>query len=240
MKIILRVIILLLLLAPSAAFAQRDKGYEYSSEILYGVNKNSRSGFLGGFFIRYGEEIKENLFQTFAVEMVNVKHPLESRYFSANSGNIFIWAKQNYLYSVRLQYGREQIIFKKAAQQGVQVSAMVSGGPTIGVVAPYFIEYNYGGNNQVKEQYNPVTHSFNGVLGTGNLFQGIDQSKIVPGINARASLAFEFGTFKNSVTGVELGFLVEQFTKEIVLVPTAKNDSFFSSAFITLFWGNKR
>lgn len=243
MKLIPRAFIAIFLLSiPLSGMAQEEGGnYEYSREFIWGITKNTSSGLIGGLIMKFGQEIKDGVFQTFGGELVNVKHPKEYKYLSQFSGNTFIWAKQNYLYALRLQYGREMIFYKKASQQGVQINGQIAGGPTIGILAPYYIEYNPAGSGgTVTEQFDPERHNFNGIVGTGRLFQGIGESKIIPGLNLKASISFEFGTFKSNVTGFELGFMGEQYTKEVVLIPTADNQSFFPYAFITLFYGNRR
>lgn len=242
MKIVIRYIFIVFIGSPFLVFGQRDNNYEYSREFIWGINKNTNSGLIGGFVAKYGMEVKDGLFQTFGVELINVKHPKEFRYWSNFTGNTFIWAKQNYLYAIRTQYGREKIIYKKAAQQGVQINGQIAGGPTFGLEVPYYIEYSAGSggpSNTVREQFDPVRHSFNGIVGAGRLFQGLGEAKVVPGANLKAALSFEFGTFKSNVTGFELGFMAEAYTREIIIIPTATNKSFFSSAFITLFYGNR-
>ena len=128
------------------------------------------------------------------------------RYNSPYTGNFFIWGKQNYLYSLRFQYGRDLILFKKAPQQGVQITAVSAVGPSIGILAPYYIEYLTSANTAVREQYDPAKHSFQNILGTGHLFQGLGSSKLRIGANLKIGLNFEFGTFKSNVTGFEVGY----------------------------------
>lgn len=239
MKFVKSLVLLLLLSLPVVVFGQRDNNYDYSSEIIWGVNKNTNSGLIGGFMLKYGHEIKDGLFQTFAVEIVNVKHPQEFRYWSQLTGSSFIWAKQNYLYAMRFQYGREKILYRKAPQQGVQINAHLAGGPSLGILAPYYIEWNSGSQGTIREPFDPARHNLSGIVGTGRILQGIGESSIVPGLNLKASLVFEFGTFKSNVAGFELGFMGEAFTREVVLIPTANNQAFFTSAFITLFYGNR-
>lgn len=240
--------LLILFIAISLAFwsvdasAQDTEDYEYTSEFIWGINKNTNSGLIGGLMIKYGRAVNPRVYQTFGLEIVNVKNPKEQR-FPSITGNYFIWGKSNYLYSVRTQYGREMILFKKAPQQGIQINASLAGGPTIGVLAPYLIEVsrqNAQGYTSSYEQYNPSKHDFSNILGTGNILQGIGQSKLKIGANLKASLIFEFGSFKNNVTGFETGFLVEAFPEKIILVPMAENNSVFTSAFITLFYGSRR
>lgn len=213
-----------------------DEEDDFTTEITWGVNKNTNGGLIGGVVFKLARRQRDNLFVTYGLELVNVKHDKEQRYVSPTSGTSFIWGKQNYLYSIRGLYGREQLLFKKAPQQGVQISALGAVGPTIGIVAPYYIlssgEY---------EQYDPNVHqSINSVHGSGKLFQGLGQSELAFGLNSKAGLAFEFGAFKNNVAGIELGVAAEAFTKKIILVPTQDNHAVFTSLYFSLYWGTRR
>lgn len=210
---------------------------EYYKEFVYGINKNTNSGLIGGFFMRFSRKKNENFYETFGIELINVKHPKEQKYTSRQTGTSFIWGKENYLYSIRGNYGYDKILYRKAPQQGVQINASAAAGPTIGLEAPYYIQTQGG----AYRQYDPdIINSLNDIQGPGKIFQGLNESKIVPGFNARASLAFEFGAFRNNVTGIELGLSAEAFTREIILVPTQDNRAFFTAAFITLFWGTRK
>ena len=214
-----------------------EEDYEYTDEFVWGINKNTRGGLIGGFILKKSIRMSENQFQTFGLELMNVKHPKETRISNPLNGNSFIWGKQNYLYSIRLQYGREQVIFKKASFQGLQIHAILAGGPTIGLLAPYYIQNSSG----INEPFDPEKHvDFNSILGTGNILQGIGESEVKFGLNFKPALSFEFGAFKSNVSGIELGFMFEGFTEEIVLVPNDSNDQFFTSFFVTLFYGRRR
>lgn len=221
------------------SFSQDSEDFEYTREFIWGVNKNTNGGLIGGFVFKYSQALTPTTFRSFGLELMNVKHPKEVKYVHYN-GNSYIFKKQNYLYAVRLQYGREKIVFKKAPQQGVQVTAMVSLGPTLGVIAPYYVQVTEGGFTTTKP-YKPNSglHTSN-ITGTGGIFEGLGESDLTVGANLKASLSFEFGTFKNSVSGFEAGFLLEAFPKEIVLMPDASNRSVFTSAFITILFGTRR
>jgi hypothetical protein len=233
--------LLLLLMSSTPLLAQRgDAGnYEYDREVLFGINKNTNGGLIGGISLKIGSSIDDNLYQFFQVELVNVKNPKEVRY-NTSLGNSFIFGKSNYLYSIRPQYGREIVMFKKAPHQGVQVSALAAIGPTLGIVAPYYVEVYRSRTETMRQQFDPEIHHRFDVLGPGRLFEGIGESEIAFGGHAKAALAFEFGFFKSNVTGVELGYLFEGFNKEIELMPTTENRQVFHSAYFTLFYGFRR
>ncbi|NJN24552.1 MAG: hypothetical protein HC819_00380 [Cyclobacteriaceae bacterium] len=214
--------------------AQYSGDYEYSSEMLWGITKATNSGLIGGFIFKYNKELKEDHFHGGVLEIVNIKHPQEQRYYRENS---FILGKQHYLYSIRLSYSREYTIFKKASQQGVQVNGILSAGPTIGLEAPYYVEVGYG-NFSRNEPYDP--NKSQNILGSGYVLQGLGESSIVPGLNLKAGVSFEFGSFKSNVVGLEVGFQSDIFTRKIIIMPATENYSIFPSAYVTLFYGSRR
>jgi hypothetical protein len=243
MRLVLKIFILPVLLAVSASCvnAQTQDSYEYQSEFIWGLNKNTSGGLIGGLVFKKARKISERVFETYGLEIMNVKHPQEVRRNAVSSGNQFIFGKANYLYAFRLQYGRDLVLFKKAPQQGVEIKAVFAAGPSIGVVAPYYVEYAPRQNESIliRGQYHPGI-DYSQINGTGQLFEGIGESKIVPGGNLKAAINFELGTIKSQVTGFEAGFLVDAYTKKIELMPSTKNYSVFPTVFLTLFYGSRK
>lgn len=224
--------------------AQTQDSYEYNSEFTWGINKNSAGGLIGGFTFKKARKLNDRMLETFGLEIMNVKNPQEVRKSSRSTGNYFIYGKSNYLYAIRLQYGRDLILFGKAPQQGVEIKGVLAAGPSIGIVAPYYIERSVDNSYFVtaKEQYNPnnTQHNFNNILGTGNLFQGLGQSSIQMGFNIKAGLNFEMGTIKSNVSGFEVGFLLDTYFSEVVLMPTTTNYSLYPTVYFTLFYGSRK
>ncbi len=238
------ILLCIVLLQVSFLLGQDQEDNKYTREFIWGINKNTNSGLFGGLILKHGRAINERMFHYFGLELINVKHPKELRYRSNQTGNFFIWAKQHYLYSIRPQYGREFILFRKNPQQGVQINAIVAAGPTIGLLAPYYLEYQDSLGIITIEAYNPNKHKYiQDVYGTDGLpgvFRGIGNAQVKLGINLKTSISFEFGAFKRNVTGFEVGFMLEAFTEEIIIVPTANNRAIFPSAFISFFYGTRK
>lgn len=239
-----KIILLLALALPAAAHSQLFDGeeYEYSNEWIWGINKNTNGGLIGGFMLRYSRSRGDDWFESYGIELSNVKHPSEIR-LVGQTGAGFTYGKSNNLYAIRFQYGREKLLFRKANQQGVQISAMVAAGPTIGIEAPYYLSTGDGRyiKYQLNTSTNPPTPPPTGLfLGPGKLFQGLGESSIVPGLNTKASVLFEFGTYRSNVAGLETGVMVEAYTREIIIVPTQPNNAVYSSIFLTLFWGTRQ
>ncbi len=232
-------VIILLVIIPTSGFSQTLDSYEYQSEFTWGINKNTSGGLIGGFVFKKSRKLNEKMLETFGLEIMNVKHPQESR--RNYNGNFYTYGKNNYLYSFRFQYGRDLILFKKAPQQGVEIKAVFAAGPSLGIVAPYYVEYSPdgGGLLTIREQYNPgIPAEY--ILGPGRLFEGLGESSIAIGANLKAALNFELGVFKTQVTGFEGGFLLDAYTRDIEMVPTAKNYSAYPTLFITFFYGSRK
>ena len=231
--------IVLLLLLPALAYGQiEEEDFDYSREFTWGINKNTNSGLFGGFSLKFSKALGENTYRTLAFDILNVRHPKEDRRVAPQTGTSFIFGKQNFLYTIRGQYGLERILFRKAPQQGVQINGHAGIGPSIGILAPYFV---INANTGETEEFNPRVHTApQSIAGSGRLFQGLGRSKIIPGLNAKASVIFEFGTFRRSVAGIELGFAAEIFTRKVLIVATQGSDVIFPTAFFTLFWGSRR
>lgn len=220
--------------------AQTQDSYDYQSEFTWGINKNTHGGLIGGFMFKKARKLSDRILETYGLEIMNVKHPQELRRNSQSTGNFFIYGKSNYLYALRFQYGRDLILFKKAPQKGVEIKAVFAAGPSVGVVAPYYVET--GADNGIitlRRQYDPSIRAEE-IYGPGRLFEGLGESKITLGGNAKAALNFEMGTIKSQVTGFEAGFLLDAYASKIELIPTAKNYSVFPVFFFTLFYGARK
>lgn len=244
MRKITLISVFLFFLSATFSFAQREDAgdYDYDREVIFGINKNTNGGLIGGFVLKMGYRIDETKFQFFGLDLVNVKNPKEVRVrYNTALGSSYIFGKSNYLYSIRPYYGREVIVFKKAPQQGVQVSLLGAIGPTLGIIAPYYIEYKVNRLQTVREQYDPEVHQSKfDILGPGRVFEGLGQSEVAFGGNAKAAVLFEFGVFKSNVTGLELGYQLEGFTREIPLMPTVENRQVFQSVYFTFFYGFRK
>lgn len=231
----------ILIVIASGVSAQTQDSYEYQSEFTWGINKNTFGGLIGGFFFKKGRKLNEKILETYGLEIVNIKHPQEVRKTSS-TGNFFINGKSNYLYALRFQYGRDIILFKKAPHQGVEIKAVFAVGPTIGIQAPYYVEYSRGGGDSRTyfAQFDPDIED--DVLGTGRLFQGLGDSKVKLGGNLKAALNFELGTVKSSVTGFEAGFLLDAYTSkvDILSIKGTENYSVFPTLFISIFYGSRK
>lgn len=233
--------LLIFCLFSCAAVAQdTDEEEDFQTEFMYGINFNTNGGLIGGLVFRYSTAIDPNTNQTFGLEIVNVKHPQEIKTQSATNGNNYVLGKSNYLFSIRPQYGRERILFRKAPEEGVRITAIGAVGPSIGIIKPYYIAIQTGAGDTRIEQYDPFIHNnSNDIIGAAG-FARFKGTQIGVGLHAKLGLGFEIGGFRSSATGFEVGALVEAFAKKVVIVPLAENRSVFTSVYLNVFFKSKK
>ncbi|MEZ4902177.1 MAG: hypothetical protein R2822_10685 [Spirosomataceae bacterium] len=251
MKSLTPIFLTLLLLAESAWSQQtrtkknlEEEEEDYATITTYGVTTNTNSGILGGFVFGHAKRLDNELFgrrqyRYLGLEIVNIRHPKELSQTS-NTGR-FTPGKQNYLFSLRPQYGRQIVFSNRSNDEGISISGIFAVGASLGILKPYFIQYQVRPGVVRTEAYDPLKHTDPGnILGSGNILQGLGESKIIPGVNAKVGFAIELSAFRTNLTGVEVGFLGELFGKAPIIIPFADNRSLFTSGYVTLFFGNKK
>ncbi len=252
--------ILTLLAGP--AWAQQPNGSDedtYGTVTTFGVTTNTNASLLGGFVFRQSKRLDTELFgktqyRYISLEIVNVKHPREYASGGNNFGGSFTPGKESYLFVIRPQYGREISLFRRNTDEGISLNAIVAVGPSIGIIKPYYVEVTAGNSTRQIPYAQAVLPVASGgrsefIVGSGGFFQGIGQSSFTAGLHAKAALSFELSAFRANTTGIEIGFLTEIFPSRIVIVPntnpalgdrTVGNRNFFTSGYVTLFFGTKK
>lgn len=229
-----------ILTVPRDLRAQSDE-LSYTEEFTYAINFNTKGGMIGGLNFKWAKAKGPKQFQSFGIELVNIKHSKEYRLPSQETGNSFIGFKTHYLFSLRPFYGREFTILRKAAEEGVFVNLIVAGGPSLGIRKPYYVLYRE--SQQQDSPYSSIPYTkgadLNQINGVGSFSDGLNNMTYTLGIHGKLGISFEFGQIKSSIAGLEVGILAEKFTKTQEILAFAPNQSFFSSAYILLYFGKK-
>lgn len=216
----------------------------YNSILSFGLTTNTNSGILGGIAARKEIAINNDAlhrqFHYFSLEIVNVNHPKENTVSILGNSSSYVDNKQNYLFAIRPQYGREINLFHKSSDGGVNVNGIIAGGPTIGLVKPYYVQVLYSRGNFRDEPFDPNKHNRGNIYGSGSFLEGLGDANLVPGINLKAALNFELDAFRQSNISLEIGFLAEAYTKKVNILASADNKSVFTSGYLTIFFGGKR
>jgi hypothetical protein len=236
------------------ALASSNEEPSYRKEFTYGINFNTRGGLIGGASVRSTRLLNQNWSRFWSIEAVEIKHPKEQKLTTQYGGTI-VYGKSNYFFAIRPSFGVQRVIFRKAPDSGVQVNGLLSGGPSIGLLMPYYIGYDYsdrtsnpnGPATDVRnEQYDPVVHQEErNIVDRAPLFSGVGDTKPQLGAHIRGALSFEYGRYRDAVAGVEVGAVVEAYTKAPAIIRVAGlsdeslNDRFLPSVYLTIYLGSR-
>ncbi len=245
-------ILLFLVIFLSGSTVTLAQETEPRKELTYGINWNTNGGIIGGLSLRSSHTIKERWQQFWGVDLVQVKHPKEFPE-PGPEGDFYLKGKTNYLFVFRPEMGREYTFFRKAAEAGVEVNGIIGIGPSIGLLVPYYINYDYTDyrglpSGQIipdvrTERYEPREKHRNGdprILGSAGFLTGVNETNVNIGAHLKTAISFEYGRYRENITGIETGFLLEAFPKKLILVPEAQNSSFFTSVYLTLYYGRRK
>ena len=175
-------------------YAQRrakaeDNEESYKSFTSFGVTTNTNSGILGGAVFRQSSALGSKLFgknqyRYLALELVNVKHPKELSQQDFVTGARLVYGKQNYLFVLRPEYGRELTLFSRQDDEGISISGILAAGPSLGLEKPYMVQFQSSDGRVVTEPFDPVKHAGStqttGIVGAGSFFQALDKRRSFP------------------------------------------------------------
>ncbi|WP_400193160.1 hypothetical protein [Hymenobacter sp. B81] len=237
---------------PTASAQDAQEKVGYRKELTYGINFNSNAGLIGGVALRSMRVLNDDWSRFWMVEGVEVKHPKEIR-VANNFGGIYVVGKSNYLFVLRPTFGVQRTVFRKAPDSGVQISALAGAGPSVGLLLPYYVYYDYSEPNPGRpnsapddiraEQFDPGTNK--PIYDRAPLFSGIHELKPKVGAHVRGALNFEYGRYRDTVAGLEAGVVLEAYTSPLTILRSAQltnkqlNDQVFSSLYVTLYIGHR-
>jgi hypothetical protein len=155
---------------------------------------------------------------------------------------------------VRPEFGREYTFFRKAPESGVEVNGIIGIGPSLGLLVPYYINYDYTNYSPTPtgqpffedvrtERYDPIYkhQDFDTrILGSAGFLTGINETDVNIGGHLKTAISFEYGRYRENITGVETGFVFEAFPKKLIMLPQAQNYSMFTSVYLTLYYGRRK
>ena len=237
----------------SGGLASPSDEQSYRKEFVFGINFNTQGALIGGVSVRSARVLDERWLRFWSLEGVMLKNSKEQR-VGTNYGGSIVYGKVNNAFALRPSVGMQRILFRKAPDSGVQVNALLSAGPSLGILLPYYITYDRTPAGQRSdpqyyqdEPFDPTVQRDEGlIVDRASLLAGVGKTHFVPGAHLRAALSFEYGRYRDAVAGLETGFLLEAYTKRLVILnpdpftPDASlNKQFFPSVYLTLYFGHR-
>ena len=138
-------------------------------------------------------------------------------------------------------YGYQRTLHQKPYWGGVKVSWNFSGGISLGIGIPNYVEvlnYNTGFSEIVR--YDPEKHNLNNILGGARLFNGISQTIFRPGFYAKTGLVFDFAKSDYKLRALEVGIqyqMIFPFVQQMAFNPAKK---FYLTGYLSFNFGKKK
>lgn len=233
------------------AFSQSGNPNEFVEEKPV-LMKNEATGGLNFHTSGWGLQFRRSFNQTvgkkrmFEADFISMKHPKEIK--SVNQAferaRSFVYGKLNTYDILRAGAGSQRVLFSKAEKNGVEVRLIYSGGLSLGILKPVYLNIlkptgNFGEFELVVEKYDPEIHYIDNIYGRASFTEGLDEIFFRPGAYARLGFNFEYAPIFEDVKSLEVGATIDAYPTDIPIMAFTENKQFFLSFYITIMYGRK-
>ncbi len=235
----------------------RQMDYSYS-----GVLYNSEKTFLAAlhtngvnFGYRNGSIRKYYLTNYTDIDIGTLKHPKEynqnirtqSVLHNISSAGAFTYGKQNSFFTIRAGLGAKRYFSEKARRKGVSVALTYEGGPSLGILKPYYLDLRkFNGDRYYIQsvRYSEKTAGdfldINNIVSSSSAFKGFGEISLVPGLQGKSSVNFSFGDSDEYVKSIEAGLMIDVFPRSIPIMINTPNSNFFINFFLQFEFGKRK
>ena len=212
----------------------------YKKSFVFGA-KLINDGYGVFFELGRASSVKKSiLYQLEISERKNVKEDKQSNPFANTIP--FIYGKQNFFYPVKLGVQQQILLGNKSNKNGVSITGNYGGGLSLAMLRPYYIQVEKG-NDLVFVKYNSPDSSLflNGPFVGGPTFgKGWSDITVTPGLYAKTSVRFDYGSYNEIVSAVEVGMTGELYSKKIPILLRVPQKQFVFSAYVAICFGKRK
>ena len=210
----------------------------YRNEKTLGVQINTNGWGIG---YRYGDRINYFEKRLYEVDLSIIKHSKEIKSSSTFiSSKSFVFGKLNYVFDLRVGYGKQNEIFSKRDPGSVAVRYFYSVGPSVAILKPYYYEVAYPhGSDSVGisiQRFNSI-HTSGEVSGKASFFEGIDEISLIPGAYFKVGFNFEFSQAETLIHSLETGIMLQAYLDQLDIMAVDDNQQFFFTLFASYKFG---
>jgi hypothetical protein len=188
-----------------------------------------------------------------------IRHPRELSQTKTNTvvgGELpesFKFGKQNSVYVIRGSKGAKKYITDKAKRKGVSIGYNYAFGPSIAVIKPYYLFFveqrlvqgelkPYLVERKYSEETRADFEDYAKIYGRSSFFKGLKEIKFTPGVQAKAGVFFSVGAFDKYAKALEVGTMLDLYTKKIPLMienEAVSNSPYFLNFYVNLHFGKR-
>ncbi len=230
----------------SVIFAQgeideQDKVF-YRNERTFAATLAS-NGYAGNY--RYAKRIDAFKKTTYELGFAYIKHEKEYKISYSSSpqfGGSFVFGKTNSLFALRAGIGLQKELFRKEDKGGISIRYFYNFGPSIGFEKPVYYDVivsetdSEGNYIQVRKTMKYEPHVV-AIERKAPFYEGLGETKIVPGIYGKFGFTFEFSKKDESFNAIETGIIFDAYLRKINIMANDHNHWFFPAVYISYRFG---
>ena len=206
----------------------------YKNEKTLGVQLNTNGWGLG---YRYGDRINYFEKRNYEIDFSIIKHPKEIKSSSTFiSSESYVFGKLNYVFDLRLGYGKQNEMFSKRDPGSVAIRYFYSLGASVAIQKPIYYEILYPVSDSIygvrEEKFNADIHTSGQINGKTSFFDGIDEISLVPGAFFKAGINFEFSQSETLIHALEAGVMIQAYLSSLEIMDVDDNQQFYFTLFV--------
>jgi hypothetical protein len=212
----------------------------YKKSFVFGA-KLINDGYGVFFEVGRASSVKKSmLYQLEISERKNVKEDKQS-YPNFNSVP-FIYGKQNFFYPVKLGVQQQILLGNKSNKNGVSVTANYGGGVSLALLRPYYLQVQKGSDYVYVKYNSPDSALFldGPIVGGPTFGKGWSEITVTPGLYAKTSVRFDYGSYNEIVSAIEVGLTGELYSKKVPILIQNPARQFFFGAFVAICFGKRK
>lgn len=220
---------------------QEEEGVVVFKKSFAGGPKITNDGY--GVFLEWGRAVSVNKAWLFQIDFSERKHVKEEKIRRFYNSGRFIFGKENFFYPLKLGVQQQLLLGNKGNKNGVQVTANYGGGVSLALLRPYYVQVPDNGGKLKYIKYNSADslEFLTGQVYNGPSFtKGWDEITVTPGAYVKTSLRFDYGSYNEMVTAMEVGVTAEYYTKGIPQMVYNERKQFFFGAYFSLVFGKRK
>jgi hypothetical protein len=221
--------------------AEEEGILAYNKQGVFGAELRT-NGY--GLFYERGKMRSPRYTNLYSIEISEIFHPKEEKINTDFFGNSFKYGKRNNFYQVKLGFGQQYIFGQKGNKNGVAVLGIAQAGVAVGLVKPYYLDVVDQSNEQRSVKYNSgdslLFVSPGSITGASGPGKGWSDVKVNPGLFAKTALRFDFGSYNESITALEIGMSVEAYSRKVEQMLYINSHRFFYQGHIAIVFGSRK
>ena len=227
----------------NAIIKQEEEGnLSFRKQSAFGIMLRS-NGY--GLFYELGKRRSPRYSNLYLIELTEIKHRKEDKMGGAENffSNSYVFGKQNNFYQFKLGFGQQYILGQKGNKNGVAITADVTGGLTMGLLKPYYIQAVDSTGQEVTISYEKDSVTFlsrGSIIGGAGFTEGWNELKLRPGLFAKAALRFDFKRYNDKIEALEVGVSVEGYAQKIPQMVFNEPRRLFFQGHVALVFGGRK